>query len=135
MLLERGLRSQAEHLPPAPGGYQPLTPRVMEYVTTVGFKNVVGIRNQKELKTLAQALDAILTGNLCLAGDTLMQRLKALEQASADGTWAAAEYLEVTPRGSATSVPQEEREQALGEARRAARSEAALRRVTPRQES
>ena len=95
----------------------------------------VGIRNQKELKTLAQALDAIQTGNLCLAGDTLMQRLKALEQASADGTWAAAEYLEVTPRGSATSVPQEEREQALGEARRAARSEAALRRVTPRQES
>eukprot|EP00974_Lingulodinium_polyedra_P075281 7294911-Lingulodinium_polyedra.AAC.1 len=90
-----------QYLPPRPGGRdeQGLAPRVVEYLTTVlekGEKDL-GLRNSRELRSLAQAIDAIIRGDLAFAADTLVQRFKAVETAALEGGWALAQHLELIP--------------------------------------
>jgi len=71
----------------------------------------LGMRNQRELRTLAEALDALLAGNVAQAADFLMQRFKAVELAATDTAgWAAASHLEIIPdtRASASSISERE---------------------------
>ena len=91
------------------------TPRVVEYLTTVSGRQSLGLRNLRELRTLGQALDALLVGNTLFAMDTLMQRFKSVEMASQEGSWAVAQHLELTPMTDVSSVAEGERHAATKE--------------------
>jgi len=73
------------------------TPRVVQYLTTVVPTATLGIRNHRELQTIAQSLDALLRGEILLAGDTLMQRFKSVELAAQSQSWSVAQHLELVP--------------------------------------
>ena len=56
------------------------------------------LRNKRELLTLATALDEMILGNTEGAADVLVQRIKALELADAEGSWDRAQHVElITP--------------------------------------
>jgi hypothetical protein len=90
--------------------------RVLTYVMTVYMQRFtsqeIGIRNLRELRTLAEALDALLEGNLARVGDLLVQRLKAIEMAVFDGNWNLARHLELIPPQEVTLVSVPEKAQA-----------------------
>lgn len=89
---------------------------MVNYLTTVvqaARGHELGIRNARELRTLAEALDRLLKGELAHCGDLLMQRFKAVESASADANWAAASRYELIPEALVSAVPPEERAVAL----------------------
>ena len=98
----------AQYLPPRPEGeYGELAPRVVEYLTNLlerGDAKGLGLRNSRELRTLAQALDALLAGNTALAADTLMQRFRAVEMAAQETAWAVAQHMELIPLATVSSV-------------------------------
>ena len=84
---------------------------VVQYITSIWHgKHPVGemgARNVQELRTMGEALDALLRGDLPHLGDLLMQRLKAIEQATKDGHWSVAKHLELvegTDVGLATAA-------------------------------
>ena len=56
----------------------------------------VGVRTCQEMKTVAEALDALALGQLPRLGDLLMQRFKALEVSVTDRGRSLASQLEVT---------------------------------------
>jgi hypothetical protein len=60
----------------------------------------LGDRNYRELLTLSQAVDAVLDGDLALAGDTLMQRMKGIDLALTQSGWGAARHLELIPEST-----------------------------------
>ena len=102
--LVRGVRSDTE---------------IMEPVVTRYLINMVqhqtqqlSIRNERELRTLAEALDALLTGRFAEVGDLLMQRFRAIECAAVEGGWEMARHMELIPPMTATSVTQRERQDA-----------------------
>ena len=65
------------------------------YLTTVLLprrpESIMGMRNARELRTLAVSLDALMLGDLGMVGDCLVQRWKAVEAAVGDGhcSWRA----------------------------------------------
>ena len=65
----------------------------------------VGQRDSRELRTLAEALDALAAGSLPAVGDLLMQRFKALEQKVIDGDWGTASRLELLPERQVGLTP------------------------------
>lgn len=68
-----------------------------------------GLRNEREMRTLAEALDALVDGRLAAAGDLMMQRFRACEAAVLDGgdqhAWSMAKHLELIPPHRVTSIP------------------------------
>lgn len=85
---------------------------MVRYFTTVVNQtgNNVGLRNARELRTLAEALDLLMVGKVAEAGDLLMQRFKAVELASQEGNWKVAQHLELIPEtGVSTSSFKERR--------------------------
>ena len=78
-----------------------LNNRVLAYLNLVFLaahpSRELGVRTTRELRTIAEAIDALLEGDLCRVGDLLMQRFKAIETATSDGTWAVAKHLELIP--------------------------------------
>ena len=90
----------AQYLPQSAGSSNyagDFTPRVTQYLTTAVNTEALGVRNHRELQTLAQSLDAILRNDILLAADTLMQRFKSIELASHSQSWAVAQHMELTP--------------------------------------
>lgn len=65
-------------------------------------------RDARELRTLAQALDLIGTGDLARAADTLIQRFKAVELKLEDGSWEVGSQLELIPSRSMGLTSQKE---------------------------
>ena len=65
----------------------------------------LGKRNEREMRTLAESLDAILAGDLGRAGDILMQRFRACEINLLDGDWEMAQHLELIPPHQISCVP------------------------------
>jgi len=65
----------------------------------------LGLRNEREMRTLAESLDALLAGDLGRAGDILMQRFRACEVNLLDGDWNLAKHLELIPAHQITCVP------------------------------
>eukprot|EP00438_Fugacium_kawagutii_P002432 Skav223208 [mRNA] locus=scaffold2072:203972:205516:+ [translate_table: standard] len=63
---------------------------------------------QREMRTVAKALDLIASGSNERAADVLGQRLKALEMMVADGSWARAQHIELLPPEGATLVEHDE---------------------------
>ena len=64
------------------------------------------MRNRRELRTLAEALDLLLDGDPLKAADVLMARFSSVELASADSSWAVSQHLELVP-GSMGGVASE----------------------------
>ena len=58
------------------------------------------IRDQRELETLARAIDLLLSGSIAAMSDVLSGRYIALETAAMTGTWTSAQFLEVAPTRS-----------------------------------
>ena len=86
-----------------------------QYLTTVVQAlrgKELGLRSERELRTLSEALDHLLSGNLAACGDILMQRFKAVELSGESG-WSIASRMELIPQSAASAVPTEEREAAL----------------------
>ena len=88
------------------------TPAVaMNHVLTVmlpALQGKVGLRTQRELKTLAEVIDKLALGMPSRAADVLAQRVKALERATVDGGWSTAQFLELLPPESSTLLERDE---------------------------
>ena len=132
-LLFNGLQQVRQFLGPRRGGLgqdagSELDPAMVQYLTTVleNANSTVGMRNSRELRTLAQAIDDILVGKIDSAADILMQRFKAVEIAAADGHWKVAEHLEVIPQTKPLAAADREREAAAETAVREAKLRAIL---------
>ena len=69
---------------------------VLQVVQTT-FSSLGG-RNQKELLTLAEALDRMASGDYVRAADVLSQRFKAIEMVLHDGEWSRASHVEILPQ-------------------------------------
>ncbi|CAK0815284.1 unnamed protein product, partial [Prorocentrum cordatum] len=71
----------------------------------------IGVQTHRELRTLAEAMDLLMQGKAAHACDLIVQRLKALQVATTDGSWAAAKWLElIPPRDEPTAIRSEEEE-------------------------
>ena len=69
----------------------------------------MGIRNDRELSTVARALDHLAAGEVSRAADVLAQRFKALSKSVADGgTWANAQYIELLEAETPTLLDEDE---------------------------
>lgn len=105
-----------QYLPPrAEGDTRGLQPRVVEYLTTIlerGDRSL-GVRNSRELRSLAQAVDSLIRGDITFAADTLIQRFKAVELSAAEGGWNLAQHLELIPGSKVSSVSDRERQWAV----------------------
>ena len=77
----------------------------------------LGNRNLREMKTLAWAIDELIRGNILQAADVLVQRLIAIENASAEGSWSMARFIELVPDGGASAMPDQERSLVLRHAK------------------
>jgi len=75
----------------------------------------LGIRNEREMRTLAEGIDAILAGDLGRAGDILMQRFRACEVNVLEGDWSLARHLELIPQHQISSVPAGMRQEMIRE--------------------
>ena len=71
------------------------------------------LRTARELRTVAECLDALFSGKLGRLGDILTQRVKALEVAHGGGNWGLAQELEVIPAQSSCLVSERERREAV----------------------
>ena len=107
----------ARYLPRCVGGVtlKSWEPRVVQYLTTVldrGAKEI-GRRNQRELRTLAEALDHLLEGDPLRAADVLMARFSSVELAATEQSWAVSQHLELVPE-SVSGVASERAKHAAG---------------------
>ena len=117
-LLTDGLQAMAAQLPRrafADGDPSDLVPIAMHYLRSgvQGSGKQLSIRSEREMCTLATALDHLADGQLAAAGDVLMQRFKACETAENDQGWSLAQRLELIPDRSVTTVSSAERSAAL----------------------
>lgn len=80
--------------------------RVGAYLHQVLFnqhpQHVIGVRNSRELVTLAEAIDLLMEERLASLGDLLMQRMKAVEASLTEG-WGVANFQEPPPRSTLTT--------------------------------
>ena len=116
-LLLHGLQMMARYLAPMNAELEPsehtlLRPIVVQYPTTASqvYRSTVGgPRNERELRTLGEAIDALIKGDLASVGDCLVQRLKAVETAATDQSWDGARHLEVIADQNVSAVTEAER--------------------------
>ena len=96
------------------GGARPaLPPAALNYLLTIvkvmKGTNLSG-REQRELETLATALDLLAQGNLSSLGNMLMRRFKSLETTLRDGSQAVASHQELLPPHAQGATSLKERE-------------------------
>lgn len=120
----------SQYLPQCAGGeyMRDWEPRVTQYLTNVLEKTGkdLGLRNERELRTLAQSLDAMLSSNYLLAADTLMARFQALELAAQEKNWSVSQHLELIPSSRVGAVSEEAKADAARSELRAHRLRNAL---------
>ena len=87
-----------------------------------------GARNEREMRTLAESIDAILSGQLAQAGDILMQRFRACEMSALESSWRLASHLELIPQQQVSCVPPGMRQEIVKEDNAAAKLEDRMRR-------
>ena len=124
-ILFEGLANMRQYLPDsaatsADGMFKPM---ITQYLIQVLMKSgkELGRRNERELRTLAMALDAMLMPNYLLAADTLMARFTAVEMSLTDSNWAVSQHLELIPKQSAGVASERARAQAAREESTAAK--------------
>ena len=100
-LLAEALKSMRSFLGPREEADVSHQPRVLAYLETVFNqrygKDAVGLRTSREMRTIAESIDALVEGDVLRAGDLLIQRFKALETSVTDGTWSRARQHELIP--------------------------------------
>ena len=111
MLLKSGLTQMAKFLTIRTGGTDEEASRswrdqrVGAYLNQVLFtqhsQEKLGLRNVRELVTLAEAIDLLMEGQFAAVGDVLMQRMKAVESSVTDG-WQLASHQELIPPAKAS---------------------------------
>ena len=72
----------------------------LNYILTILLPSLTqkaGVRSTRELKTLGTIMDHLAGGNPSRAADVVGQRIKALERATQEGHWGAAQFLELLP--------------------------------------
>jgi len=83
------------------------TPIVTSYLTSV-LQLALGkdfhARNRQEMRTIAEAVDALLIGDLARASDILISRFSAVELASTSKHWNVAKHLELIPPQDVSSI-------------------------------
>ena len=120
-LLLLGLEMLSRYLDPLAGGrggsLRDATrlgaPCVVLYLTTVlqvGASNRGCIRNEGELRTLAEALACPICWDLAWARAILMMRTRAVELASTSQDWSSAKFLELIPQPNVSTLTEVERE-------------------------
>ena len=79
----------------------------------------LGVRNEQEMRTLAVAIDNVLSVDLGAATDVLIQQYKSVEQLHADGgTWRTARHASVVGDGRVSIMDDTEREGLLRDERK-----------------
>ena len=78
------------------------------YLRVLSVGGQAGARNLREMATLCETMDHLALGRSRQAADTLMQRLKALRVAAADGHWERAKYLELIEADRDTLVSKDD---------------------------
>ena len=64
----------------------------------------LGLRNGQELANLAEAMDAVLNGDVTRALDVMCMRFQAVETASVQGKWEIAKHLQLVGDGRVSCV-------------------------------
>ena len=72
-------------------------------------EQLIGMRNLRELRTLALSLDCLLAGRVETTGDILVQRWKAVESAIVYGGWSLARHQELIPPHEVSLTAESER--------------------------
>eukprot|EP00435_Cladocopium_sp_Y103_P058626 s283_g20.t1 len=76
----------------------------LNYILTIllpALGQKAGVRSTRELKTLGTIMDQLAAGSPSKAADVVAQRIKALERATQEGHWGAAQFLELlAPEGT-----------------------------------
>ncbi|CAK0795636.1 unnamed protein product, partial [Prorocentrum cordatum] len=90
-------------------------PIALRYLLTVYLPQhpvkEIGVQTYRVLRTLAEAVDLLMQGKVAHACDLIVQRLRALQVATTDGSWAAARWLVlIPPRNDPTVICSEEEE-------------------------
>lgn len=80
----------------------------MQTVLIPGLGQKAGIRSTRELKTLGTILDHLAAGKASMAADVVTQRIKALERATMEGHWSAAQFLELLPPEGSSLLDRDE---------------------------
>jgi hypothetical protein len=83
----------------------------MQYYLTILqplYRDRLGLRNQREIKTWCHLLDCLARGQMQVAADVAGQRLKALERQVVDGAWNRAQFLELIDPEGATLLEKDE---------------------------
>ena len=86
-------------------------PAAFHYFQTMmvpGLGQKLNIRTARELRTLCVILDCLARDQPAYGADILRQRIKALEKSAQDGTWMAAQYLELINPEQATLLDRAE---------------------------
>lgn len=109
-LLRKGLEQMSQYLAARVGesddvGETWREQRVGAYLSQVLFTQhpprEIGVRNTRELITLGECIDLLMSNELPRLGDVLMQRLKAVEASLSEG-WTVASQQELIPGPRAT---------------------------------
>ncbi len=79
------------------------------------------VRSEREARTLVEIADALLSGATMQSLMLVLGRLKALTEARASSTWAAAQHYEVTETEGSGILSQRDRANALRDQRDAQR--------------
>lgn len=86
---------------------QKMTAYLSQVLFTQYPPHAMGVRNSRELLTLAEAIDQLMAENFASVGDILMQRFKATESSLEDG-WMVARHQElIRPEHASLTSPQE----------------------------
>ena len=86
--------------------------RFVTYLTAIFHgaypQEKIGPRSSRELRTLAEALDSLGTGDLPRTADLLTQRFKAVEESIKKGSWEDSNFLELIQKDAVglTSAPE-----------------------------
>ena len=89
-------------------GNDELATGVLQYLISVFHgahpQSSMSLRNSRELRTIAECIDALVAGDLPHLGDLLTQRLKAVQTAVVEGNWNFAQHLELIPTSGSNVV-------------------------------
>ena len=105
----RYMASRVGDLPGGSAGWreQKVTAYLSQVLFTQYSPQSMGVRNSRELLTLAEAIDQLMAENFAAVGDILMQRFKATES-SLDAGWTVARHQElIRPEHASLTSPQE----------------------------
>ena len=95
---------------------QPLATRYLTTVLQQAKGSSLGVRSERELRTMSEALDCLTKGEVARCGDILMQRFRAVEAAAVGpGGWNVARHMELIPTQTVSSSTTQASRMALRE--------------------